>query len=32
MLRVKMPANEFFVPVDNSIDLEDNLDVLKNIL
>lgn len=30
MLGVKMPAHEVFVPIDYSIDLGDNLDVLMN--
>lgn len=32
MLGVKMPTHEVFVPVDYSIDLCDNLDVLMNKL
>ena len=32
MLAVKMPAHEVFVPVDYSIGLGDNLDVLMNKL
>ncbi len=32
MLGVKIPAHEVFVPIDYSIDLGDNLDVLMNKL